>query len=153
MIKWHLQLSILFTIFTLLNLKLLCRASSGAVLYGLTHPEDDVILHGVFFYLSLICSAINAFALCLSLNHQRRYPYITYKDNKKNKKRLARGIKQMLMITQIDCNNPTTYKNSKWHKITWQYFSFDFMQDTDPLLLLTQPHKVQAGVWRKETLC
>lgn len=47
------------------------RASAAAVLYGV--PDDNKFLHGFFFISGLILSAINAFTLCLSLNHQRRY--------------------------------------------------------------------------------
>jgi len=49
------------------------RASSGAVLYGLYPPDEGWLVHGIFFIAGIILSAINAFTLCLSLNHQRRY--------------------------------------------------------------------------------
>jgi len=48
------------------------RASAGAVLYGVP-MEHNKFIHGFFFISGLILSAINAFTLCLSLNHQRRY--------------------------------------------------------------------------------
>lgn len=49
------------------------RTAAGAVLYGLPNPAQNKILHSIFFDAGLILSAINAFTLCLSLNHQRRY--------------------------------------------------------------------------------
>jgi len=47
------------------------RSSAAAVLYGVL--TTNAILHGFFFISALILSAINAFTLCLALNHQRRY--------------------------------------------------------------------------------
>jgi len=49
------------------------RACVGAVLYGLNDPDGQPEVHHALFYTTLALSALNAFALCLSLNHQKRY--------------------------------------------------------------------------------
>lgn len=50
----------------------------NAGLYGITDRTQYEDLHGMLFDAVIILNAINAFTLCLSLNHQRKYPGKTF---------------------------------------------------------------------------
>lgn len=50
------------------------RACVFAALYGISDKTRHPDLHGMLFDAGNILTAINAFTLCLSLNHQRKYP-------------------------------------------------------------------------------
>lgn len=49
------------------------RACVAAALYGITHRTELPQVHGMLFDAVIILCGINAFTLCLSLNHQRKY--------------------------------------------------------------------------------
>lgn len=49
------------------------RTCLNAAMYGITAKHVTPKVHGLLFEASTILAGINAFTLCLSLNHQRKY--------------------------------------------------------------------------------
>jgi len=49
------------------------RTCINAAMYGIAANIKDSTVHGMLFVASVIIGGINAFTLCLSLNHQRKY--------------------------------------------------------------------------------
>lgn len=60
------------TLWILYYISMGVRACINAALYGIKFSYNQK-LHGLLFDASMILSGINAFTLCLSLNHQRKY--------------------------------------------------------------------------------